>query len=137
MTEEERLLKERNELEILFPERKVELAPNIFVTLRPLSIEDIPRVMTAFVSLISRIRAGTTPEMIAIHAMADVLAVLPLCVDREISKIPATKFSEVIKVFLEQNITEEVVKNWTALLGEMRAAVEQGKEEFQKAAGTA
>lgn len=116
--------KKSNELDVLFPAKEIKLADDSVVNVRPLSLEDIPKVTTSLGRLISFAASlsKTAPagedadfsHLITVGA-DELMSLIPYCVDRDVKLIPFSCFPEIMLIVIEQNITEESVGKWAAL----------------------
>ena len=119
------------ELNVLFPEKEVPLGDGSVLTVKPLSLKDLPKVVSAFGTIMklateqvdSSVKTkkksakpveGAYAE-IAAAGMEELLKILPYCIDRKPEEVPLEVVPEVILIVLEQNITDAAIKKWVAL----------------------
>lgn len=107
--------KEISELDVLFPKRDIQIGNGVNVTMRPLSVEDLPKTLKSFIKVYQKVQAGIPPEEVAVDCLSDITEILPFCTDRPMKQIPASALPDMITVFLEQNLTQDTVSKWTAL----------------------
>jgi len=112
MTEQDR------ELKILFSGEEVPVGDGI-VTVSPLPLSKLPKVIEAFSSLMKRAEEGITPQELAMQGLADVLQLLPFCVDVDTDAIPAYAVPDILEKVIEQNISDATVGKWKALIPKM------------------
>lgn len=110
------------ELRVLFPVKNIDLADGTKLVVRPLSLEDLPHVVKAFGSLVTifetNVKKGdkkVSNAEIASAATAQLLEILPYCIDRPASNIPMTVVPEVLETIIDQNVTDLAVGKWMAL----------------------
>jgi len=121
-------------LEVVFPGRTIPLAEgedSPSVTLRPLSLKDLPGVLKVFEKLVHTASA-VDPAVLAITCLEDILKLLPLCMDRQLEDIPAHIAPVLVAEFIKQNISMEIVGKWTGLLEEIGSLL---KEQAVKPVG--
>jgi len=104
------------ELSILFPGEDVELEDGKIVTVRPLPLSDLPKVMTAFCEIMRMADKGAAPAEIALTGFAELLKILPYCVDRPTEEIQAVYVPDILDVVLKQNVTAASVAKWKTLI---------------------
>lgn len=103
-------------LDTLFPSKAVPLPDGSVVTVSPLSLEDLPKVIGAFSALMDKVEAKAPPTEIALECMAELLKLLPFCLDRPPSEVPVLCLPEVLLVVIGQNMTEDALGKWKALI---------------------
>ena len=108
--------KKGTELDVLFPTQEVDLGNGQTVIVRPLTLEDLPKVIDAFGKIMQLADEKKPPADMAMAGMGELLQILPLCIDRKPSEIPSTILPDLIEVLIEQNLTEAVVGKWTTLI---------------------
>ena len=130
----------KNELDILFPEEVVDVN-GIEVIMRPLPLERLPGVMTDFKEILE-LMADNVPlkdnskpgQMstgkslgIGVSLITQVVKVLPFCTFRrnkdgnlvpfKAENLPAKVAYDLVKVFLKQNVPEDLMGELIALTG--------------------
>lgn len=114
-------------LEKVFPDKKLTV-DGLTVTVKPLSMEDIPSVATSIVRIIELKSEGKSDQEIGLTAINDIFAIIKLCVDVPLRDIPGFLTPTIIRIVLKQNITEDLVGEYGALLNDVVAAFNlQGK----------
>jgi hypothetical protein len=103
-------------LNVLFPEQEVDLGHGVVVKVTPLPLKDLPKVAEAFGVLMGMAERGLGPAQLASMAFGEVAKLIPYCIDYDWAQIPAASAPPLLEVIVEQNITDEVIKNWTALV---------------------
>lgn len=111
MTEEKKTV-----LSVLFPEASVDLGHGFIAKVTPLSLKDLPKVADAFGVLMGMAERGLGPAQLASMAFGEVAKLIPYCINQDWAKIPAALAPPILEKIVEQNITDEVIKNWTALV---------------------
>jgi hypothetical protein len=106
-------------LSVLFPGEQVDIGEGEMVTVRPLSLEHLKDVVESFQRIVSFYRAGDDAATIVFKGFKEVMELLPLCIDREMSEIPSGAAPDLLQAFLSQNLAEEVLGKWTALVQTM------------------
>jgi len=118
--EEEMSEKERekvDELSILFPEKEVELPDGSKVVVKPLSLKQLPKVVSEFATVLSdAAHGGRTPTELAVNAFAALLKIMPYCISRPPDRIPAEVVPDILEIVAEQNFSEGVLGKWSALI---------------------
>jgi hypothetical protein len=116
-------------LNVLFPEEEVPIKEfdDLVIVVRPLSLEDLPKVSDAFGVLMRYAMAGYDPVAIAAKAFGEISKLIPYCINVPVKSIPASYGPEIMEIIVKQNITDDVVKKWTALVETVtKIAEEQG-----------
>jgi hypothetical protein len=116
-------------LNILFPEEEVQIKEidDLVIVVRPLSLEDLPKVSDAFGVLMRHAMAGYDPVTIAAKAFGELSKLIPYCINVPVKKIPASYGPDIMEIVVRQNITDDVIKKWTALVEKVsEIAAEQG-----------
>jgi len=133
---EEKVGEKKNELEILFPDEVVKIN-GVEVIMRPLPLEELPNVMIDFKEILDMLvnRSQSIGKSmgeieglsIGVSGIAQIVKVLPHCtfkkdkdgkvVPFEAKNLPAKAAYVLVKIFLKQNIPEELVGELTALIG--------------------
>jgi len=121
--------KKSSALDTLFPEKEVALSDKVSVTMRPLSLKDLPKVTEAFGKIMSLAEEGMATSEIATAALSELLQLIPFCIVEDLSpeEIPATAAPFLAEVFLSQNVTDEVVGKWVALAEKIAVLQEAGQ----------
>jgi hypothetical protein len=123
-------------LEVMFPEKEVDLGSKRKITVSPVSLEDLPKIAKSFGKVLSMAETGKSPAEIAITGLEEILQIIPYCIDIPPKEVPSTAVPEIIEIVIEQNITEESVGKWSALIQkaiELQAEtidLNQGKEKL-------
>jgi len=130
--------KKTNALDVLFPEKKVPLSETLYVTVRPLSLKEMPKVSVAFNKIMQYVAEGRSFAEVGSMALTELMELLPFCVDLPPQNIPQWAIPDIIDIVLEQNATESIVGKWQALITKLQGKFEvevtgQGKEEADKA----
>jgi hypothetical protein len=138
MSKEEKA-QENRELGVMFPGEEVDIEGGAKLTVRPLSLEDLPKVIKAFSELMEKVEAKVSPTALAIDGMLDLLEILPFCVDKPPKEIPVAKLPDILEIIIKQNITDAVVEKWMALIPRVtdllglsvvsKAVTDQGEKE--------
>ena len=126
---------ERTEIHVLFPEETVDLPDGSVVTVRPLSLEQLPKVMDAFGTIMKKAEVRTSDSEVATVALAELLKLLPYCIDKEPSDIPGDIVPDILEIVLKQNVTDAAISKWTALIGrvgQFGGSVQGGKKASKK-----
>ena len=125
---------EKTVLDVLFPEKEVPLPDGQSLTVRPLTLKDLPRVSDAFGRLMSLAERGCTPAEIASRAFGELTSIVPYCIDWPVDKLPASMAPDILEAVVELNITEDVVRKWMTLVEKLNDAVPaelvQGKDNL-------
>jgi hypothetical protein len=118
---------EKTVLNVLFPEEEVPIkeVEDLVVVVRPLSLEDLPKVSDAFGVLLRYAMAGYDPVTIAAQAFGELAKLIPFCINVPVNKIPASYGPEIMEIIVKQNMTEDVIKKWTALVEKVNQIAEQ------------
>lgn len=117
-------------LSVLFPGEDVEICEGHKIRVTPISLKNLPKVLTAFGALL---KLSDDPDVksqdIAISGASELLELLPFCIDRSTEEIPATVVPELLEAVLKQNVSEDSVGKWKALI---RKVVERIPEDLIK-----
>ncbi len=123
-----------NDLEIMFPGEDIDIK-GFIITMKPLPLEHLPKVMKQFSSimgmLLKKKGIADTPDeintQIAIDAIVEAIVLLPYCMFRKngsnelvslpMKDVPVQAVTKLMKVFLKQNIPEDMLGEWEALIG--------------------
>jgi hypothetical protein len=106
------------ELNVLFSGEEVKVGDGV-VTVSPLPLSKLPKVIEAFSSLMKRAQDGITPQELAMQGLTDILKILPFCVDVDPDDIPAYAVPDILEKVIEQNISDATVGKWKALIPKM------------------
>lgn len=131
-------------LAVLFPGEQVDIGEGEVVTVRPLSLENLKDVVESFQRVISFYREGNDAATIVFRAFKEVMELLPFCIDRPMNEIPSGAAPDLLEAFLRQNLADEVLGKWTALVqtmvGELQKRVPgvpaMNQSETKEASGT-
>jgi len=113
-------------MDVLFPEREVPIKEidDLVVIVTPLSLKDLPKVSDAFGVLMRYAMAGYDPVAIAAKAFGELAKLIPFCINVPWDKIPASYGPEIMEIIVEQNLSDDVVKKWTALVEKVNEMAE-------------
>lgn len=106
-------------LAVLFPGEEVDIGGGTIITVRPLTLENLKDVVDAFQKVVTIYRSGEDSTTIIFNAFKEVMELLPYCIDREMKTIPSGAAPDLLEAFLRQNLAEEVLGKWTALIQTM------------------
>lgn len=115
--------KKTNALDVLFPEKAVNLEGGGSITVRPLTLADLPKVTDAFARLMGLAtqmqdpKEGTSVTAIISEGVKEILLLIPFCIDRKQEEVPATAVPELLEIIVEQNFPEDVITKWRGLVG--------------------
>jgi len=119
--------KEASSLDVMFPGEEVELWPDRKVRVRPLFLEDIPKVLDLFTGLIEDYKEtkSLSPGQIADKISKSLIKIAPLCI-RELDSdesvearyIPLAKVPDIVDIVRKQNFPPESLGKWKALFTE-------------------
>ena len=126
-----------NELDVLFPGKEASIGGDQTVTVRPISLENLPQVAKSFGKIMRMAELGTLPSELAVAGMEELLQILPYCIDRSPAEIPSTAVPDIIQIVLEQNVTEDVVGKWQALIQRIVKLQGSEAEDQSKSDGSA
>lgn len=119
-------------LKVLFPGKDIAIGGEEVVTMKPLSLEDLTKVIDAFNRVVILYGEGKDSAAIALEGIKEILALFTYCIDRPMSEIPAEYTPDLIDVFIEQNLSEATLGKWTALIqkfvGELKGIEEAAKK---------
>lgn len=127
--------KEPNALAILFPSREVTICEGITITLKPITLPNLAKVMGSFLRITQLHANGVSEAEMAIIAMQEIIKMLPFCTTHPLDQIPHYAFPDIMEAFLDLNVTEDMVKKWIALTGqlkEQKKAIEGQGEMMEK-----
>lgn len=109
----------KNYLDVLFPVREVTICKGFTITLKPIALPDLSKVMGSFLRVARLHNDGISEADMAILAMQEIINMLPFCTECPIDQIPHYAFPDLMEAFLDLNVTEDLVKKWTALTGQL------------------
>lgn len=112
-------------LAVLFPGEQVDIGEGEEVTVRPLSLENLKDVVESFQRIVVFYREGHDAATIIFKAFKEVMELLPFCIDRPMSQIPSGAAPDLLEAFLRQNLADEVLGKWTALIQTMVAELQK------------
>jgi len=115
----------------MFPKDEVELWPGNTVNVRPLSLEDLPKVITQFKTLMDHYEGmdNATPVEIGSTVANSLIDILPFCTGLKADEIPIHKIPDLIEIVRKQNFPPESLGKWKALFAEITSFLpEQGQE---------
>ena len=117
------------ELDVLFPNREVDLANGQKMKIRPLALEDLNKVFGSYLKIATLVGSGYTPEEIGVIAAPDISEILALTSDTPVKRIPAKFVCELGKAIIELNFGDEESKKLVtlALKMEKRMAERSGQ----------
>ena len=111
-------------LSVLFPEQEVDIGGGKKVIMRPLTLDKLPLVMDSFQKVMFMVSdskdKGETSAQTIMSGMAmlkEAIILIKMCISVPWEEVPATAAPILLKVFIEQNLNQEVVGNWIALAG--------------------
>ena len=106
-------------LAVLFPGEEVDIGEGVMVTMRPLTLENLKDVVDAFQTVVGIYRSGKDSTTVIFKAFKEVMELLPYCMDRSMDEIPSGAAPDLLEAFLRQNLAEDVLGKWTALIQTM------------------
>jgi len=116
-------------LNVLFPEEEVQIkeVKDLVVIVRPLSLEHLPKVSDVFGVLMKYAIGGYDAVQITAKAFGELSRLIPYCINVPVSQIPASYGPEIMEIIVRQNMTDDVIKKWTALVEKVgKMAEDQG-----------
>ena len=105
-------------LDRLYPEKTVEFH-GMKVVVKPLTIRQIASVTDKFINIFNLKKAGKTDMEIMLSARDDMVDVLSLVVDKPFDDMPGPLLPLILRVFFAQNLSADVLGNWTSLGAEV------------------
>jgi hypothetical protein len=117
-------------LEKCFPSKQISRS-GVTVTVRPLTLSQIPVVVDSFVRVVGLKTSGKNDQEVIVEAIDDILKMVQLTCDVPMAEIPMALAPEIALTFLQQNLSSDVLGNWVALIGEVTGVL-QGIEPLQK-----
>lgn len=125
--------KKINTLDVLFPGKEVSICEGVSITLHPIALPDLAKVMGSFLRVAQLHVDGTSETEMAIIAMQEIINMLPYCTSYPLDQIPHYAFPDIMEAFLDLNVTEDLVKKWTALTGQLKQQAETVEGQGAKA----
>lgn len=137
----------QTKLDVLFPDHVVQLTDGTEVTVHPLSLEDLPKVIQVFSKIIFAATDLKKPEggtsdysQLLVTAGVELAQLLPYCLNRPAKEISMLDVPEVIEIILEQNLNEVALGKWEALVRKIAGKLnidldkllDQSKENLKK-----
>jgi hypothetical protein len=121
--------KKKTAINVLFPKEEVPLSDGSKITVTPLSLVDIPKVIKSFAPMIKKIGESKDNADLASLCASELINILPFCIDRKMEEIPFSKLPHILQLVIDQNVPDESLVKWRTLIGKFRAAkgVDQGK----------
>jgi len=116
------------ELEVMFPVREIPLTEKHNVKVKPLSLEDLPKVAEAFSVVGAMVGEGRTVQEITIACMSELLKMAKYCIDVPTNLIPIDKVPDILTLIVELNMSEDIVKKWIALIELVNKELGQGEK---------
>lgn len=117
---------EGNALDVLFPKKVVDLGHGVKLEMFPIALPDLAHVMDTFLKITLCKVEGKSDAEIAIICMKEIISLLPYSTDYPLKEIPHYCFPDILEAFLDLNMTEDLVKKWTALVGRVSSVTDQG-----------
>jgi hypothetical protein len=143
--------KKADEYEVHFPERQVDVGNGLIVKMQPMTLKHGAVYMRQIGVIRRAILMRQVPEdekplppalvgdIDAIIA-EQVLPMLPMCVDVDVDALPMTAIPVLVKTWLDQNMSDEHLKNYSALedrVSELSERVRNFTEASHSLAGSA
>jgi len=72
---------------------------------------------------------GDPPSEIASKALGEVLKLIPYCIDLPAKYIPASDVPDILEVVISQNISQDIVGKWMALVEKIKEVGEGDQSE--------
>lgn len=134
--------KKSDPIKVMFPGETVKLSSGGGLEVRPLSLEDFPKVIDTLGDLLEKFQVfkeeqeraeksgETIPSNIVLLkiGMKEIVKLIPFCVsEQDMSKIPVSVLPEILRKIVELNFTEDTLKNWTALFKTFTGMVPSGE----------
>lgn len=104
-----------NELEHLFPSKKIGLYGDVNVTVTPIPLSRIGEIISILTPLLDPENKNLEAKQLASIVAKYSLDLLPLCVDIPVDKIPLAVLPDIIDALLDFNFPLETLKKWVAL----------------------
>ena len=101
-----------------FPEREVRLPGGQRVRMKPLPLDLFPEVVLAFLRLAAAASDGVSPVGLMGLMGRELLEMIDHCLvdGAEVKNLGISAAPALIQTFLDQNLQEEALKNWSSLL---------------------
>jgi hypothetical protein len=110
----------KKKLGTMFPGRVIAISEDEAVTVTPLKLKDLPKVIDAFASIMQKASApDIDPQLLAIEGAKELLEMLPFCIDRPPEEIPLTVVPEILLEVVTQNLSEDSLGKWKALFAKV------------------
>lgn len=135
--------KKSNVLKTMFPgEVKIKLTGDDELKVRPLSLEDFPKVTDTLGDLLEKFQKFRDEQMRAEQSgdeipsnvvllkigMKEIVKLIPFCVSEpNMRKIPVSVLPQILKAIVELNFTEDTIKNWVALFKTFTGMIPSGE----------
>jgi hypothetical protein len=112
--------KKPSEVDVLFPGNVVTAqgmnGKPIKVTMNPLPLDKLPLVMESFERVMAAMLEAQGDQRVAgLAAVKEAVVLLPHCMDVEMNKLAASAAPDLLSVFIDQNITDDMLGKWMAL----------------------
>ncbi len=113
-----------NDLDTMFPDHVVKArgrkGDEVLVTMNPLPLDKLPLVMDSFQTVVdAMLVAGGDQRAAGLAAVREAVTLLPYCMDVELKELAATSAPDLLSVFIDQNITDDMLGKWMALAGKI------------------
>ena len=120
------------ELEVLFPTKEFSLTEKHSIQVKPLSLEDLPKVAEAFSMVASMVGEKKTLPEITVACMSEILKMAKYCIDVPTRLVPIGKVPDLLTMIVELNMSEDIVKKWMALIELVNKELGQGEEKKEQ-----
>lgn len=104
------------DLGVIFPNKKIPMPGGGEVVVHPLYLEDLPKVVNSFSALMKKAEGGVPPSAVAMEGIAEALDILPYCIDRPVSEVPAIILPDILEIVVAQNLSADSLGKWSALI---------------------
>ena len=113
-----------DDLDTMFPDNVVKArglnGSDVEVTMNPLPLDKLPLVMDSFhVVVDAMLTAGGDQRVAGLAAVKEAVILLPHCMDVEMKDLAATSAPDLLTVFIDQNITDDMLGKWMTLAGKI------------------
>lgn len=105
------------EAKVLFPGDEVPLPDGSVIKVKPLTLANFSKVTSSMETIVSLVASGVDPGSLGVRAMAQLVDIIPYCIDRKADEVPASAIPDLLRIVVEQNISDEILKKWSALGG--------------------
>jgi len=117
-----------DDLDTMFPDRVVKATGRtgrrVDVTMTPLPLDKLPLVMESFEAVVNAmLKSGGDQRVAGLAAVKEAVNLLPHCMDIEMSELAATSAPDLLSLFIDQNITDDMLGKWIALAGKINERV--------------